>query len=92
MDVSIQQLLPLGKGFLGIGANGFIYEQFTGDSGSGASLGDFEGRTMGVGPVLSYILIVGNNTFVAEASWLPELETKNRLEGEHIWAKLAWQF
>lgn len=51
------------------------------DSGRGARLGDFMGRTAGVGPVLSYILPRGKETFVAELRWLPELDVKNRLEG-----------
>ncbi len=46
-------------GFIGVGANAFYYEQITGDSGSGARLGEFEGRTVGVGPVLSGDVTVG---------------------------------
>jgi len=38
-----------------VGANFFYYQQVSGDSGSGAILGDFKGRTVGIGPVLSYI-------------------------------------
>ena len=92
VEASVQQLLPIGPGFLGIGAEGFCYEQITGDSGSGATLGDLEGRTLGVGPVLSYVLPMKDNTLVFEARWLPELETKNRLEGDYFWVKLAYQF
>jgi hypothetical protein len=33
---SVQQLLPVDPGFLGIGIEGFYFEQVTGDSGSGA--------------------------------------------------------
>ena len=89
---SVQQLLPLGKGFVGIGANIFYSEQVTGDSGAGARLGSFEGRTFGVGPVLTYVLPLGKNTLVAEIRWLPELYTKNRLNGDYLWVKGAYQF
>ncbi|MGL4402012.1 MAG: SphA family protein [Luteolibacter sp.] len=92
IDASVQQLLPVGPGFLSIGFNAFYYEQFEGDSGSGARLGGFEGRSAGIGPALGYILPVGENTLVAEARWLPELDTKRRLEGEFIWLKLVYQF
>lgn len=92
LDGSVQQLLPVGPGFLGIGAEAFYLEQVTGDSGRGASLGDFMGRTAGVGPVLSYILPRGKETLVAELRWLPELDVKNRLEGDYIWLKLVYQF
>ncbi|MGB6221351.1 SphA family protein [Haloferula sp.] len=91
-ELSVQQLLPVGPGFLGIGFNAFYYDQITGDSGSGARLGDFEGRTSGIGPVISYVLPVGENTFVAEARWLPEFDTQNRLEGDYFWLKLIYQF
>lgn len=92
IDASIQQLLPLGAGFLSIGFNGFYYEQIQGDSGSGAKLGGFQGRTVGIGPALGYIFPVGENTLVAEVRWLPELDTKRRLEGDFLWLKLVYQF
>jgi hypothetical protein len=92
IDASIQQLLPLGPGFLSVGFNAFYYDQFEGDSGSGARLGDFKGRTIGIGPALGYILPVGGNTLVAEARWLPELDTKRRLEGDYLWLKAVYQF
>jgi hypothetical protein len=91
IDASVQQLLPLEPGFLSVGFNAFYYEQIEGDSGSGATLGGFEGRDIGIGPALGYILPCGENTFVAEARWLPELQTKRRLEGNFFWLKLAYQ-
>jgi hypothetical protein len=90
-EVSVQQLLPLGKGFVGLGVNGFLYEQISADSGSGATR-DFKGRSLGIGPVLDYILPTESGTWVFEAKWLPELDTKNRLEGDYFWVKAAWQF
>lgn len=92
LDMSMQQLLPLGSGFIGLGVEGFYQAQITDDSGSGATLGGFQGRTMGVGPVLSYILPVDESTFIIEARWLPELDTKNRVEGDYFWLKAVYQF
>ncbi len=92
IDASVQQLMPLGPGFLSVGFNAFYYDQFEGDSGSGAKLGGFEGQTAGIGPALGYVLPVGENTLVAEARWLPELDTKRRLEGDFFWLKLVYQF
>lgn len=91
-EASITQLLPLGKGFLGIGANAFLYEQVTGDSGPGATLGSFKSSSVGIGPTLSYILPIGDNTLVAEVKWIPERDTEKRLEGDSIWVKLVYQF
>lgn len=93
VEASVQQLLPLGPGFIGLGANAFLYEQVTGDSGSGAVLGDFKGRKMGIGPVISYILPFNNESLLAaEFRWLPELDTKNTLEGDYFWLKIAYKF
>lgn len=53
LDLTVAEHLPLFGGVVGLGANAFYYKQFTGDSGSGARLGGFQGMTVGVGPVLS---------------------------------------
>jgi len=92
IDGTIAQHLPLFGGFVGVGANGFYYQQITGDSGSGATLGDFEGRTVGVGPVLSYVRKVGMTDLAVEVKWLPELDVERRTKGDFIWAKVGLAF
>jgi hypothetical protein len=91
-EASFTQLLPLGEGYLGIGANAFLYEQVDGDSGAGATLGSFKARSIGIGPALTYILPMADSTLVAEVKWIPERNTKNRLEGDSTWVKFAYQF
>lgn len=73
LDGTIAQHLPLFGGFIGAGANGFFYQQITGDGGSGARLGSFEGMTTGIGPELSYAYQIGDLDIAAEAKWLPEI-------------------
>lgn len=92
VDASAQQLFPVGPGMLGLGVSAFYYNQITGDSGSGSNLGDFKGSTAGIGPVLTYILPVGESLFVSEARWLPELDASRRLKGDYFWLKLIYQF
>ena len=93
VEASFQQLLPLGPGFIGLGAEAFLYEQVTGDSGSGAVLGDFKGRSLGIGPVIDYLLPLKNKSLLAlELRWLPELDTDHRLDGDFFWLKLAYTF
>jgi hypothetical protein len=95
LDATVAQHLPLLGGFVGVGANAFYYQQVSGDSGSGAKLGGFEGRTIGVGPVLSYATKIGRHKktdLVAELKWLPELDVAKRLQGDTIWFKLALLF
>jgi hypothetical protein len=91
-DLTVAQHLPLWGGFAGIGANAFYYQQVTGDSGSGARLGGFEGMTLGVGPVLSYTRKVGDTQLLAEIKWLPELDGDKRLQGDYVWFKFGFLF
>ena len=92
LDGAIQQIIPVGSGFFSLGAEGFFFEQVTGDSGTGANLGDFEGRTSGLGPVLSYIQPLGKQSLVFELKWLTELDTKKRLEGDYSFLKMVYKF
>jgi len=92
-EISAQQLIPTKIGVFGFGVNAFLYEQITDDSGEGATHGGFRGRSLGVGPVLDFVLPTGKNgTFIFELKWLPELDTKNKVQGDFIWFKAAWQF
>lgn len=92
LDLTVAEHLPLLGGFVGVGASGFYYQQVSGDSGSGATLGDFEGRTVGVGPVISYIRKLGKTDFAAEIKWLPELDVEHRTQGDYIWVKVGMVF
>jgi len=88
LDVTAAQHLPLFGGLAGVGANLFYYQQISGDSGSGALLGSFAGMTVGMGPVLSFVYKLGAVNLGAEAKWLPELDTTNRMKGNIAWLKL----
>ena len=47
VDFTVAEHLPLFGGIIGIGANGFYYQQVTGDSGSGAqSLGILKAKRL----------------------------------------------
>jgi hypothetical protein len=92
LDTSVQQIIPLGSGYANIGAEAWYFEQLTCDSGAGASLGCFKGRTAGIGPVLGYIQPIGNEKLIFEFKWLPELDTQNRLKGDYLWLKMVYTF
>jgi len=92
LDFTVAEHLPLFGGLIGVGANVFYYQQITGDSGSGAFLGDFKGHTVGIGPVVSYATKIWNKNLVAEVKWLPEIEVKNRIKGDYVWFKLGMLF
>ena len=92
VDATLAEHLPLLGGLIGVGATAFYYQQITGDTGSGATLGDFKARTLGVGPVVSYATKIGDADCAVEVKWLPELEVKNRLEGNEFWIKVRAMF
>ena len=63
------------------------------DSGSGAVLGCFKGRTAGLGPVIGYIQPLSKTeSLVVEFKWLFEMDVKNRLDGDYIWLKAVYKF
>ncbi|MBE0627875.1 MAG: transporter [Burkholderiales bacterium] len=89
---ALQQILTIGSSFLTLGIEAFYFDQATGDSGAGATLGGFKGRTTGVGPVLGYIRPLGKESLALELKWLPETDTTNRLKGDYVWLKMVYKF
>jgi hypothetical protein len=92
IEGTLEQIIPVGKGFMTLGVEAFYYDQLTGDSGAGATLGDFKGMTSGVGALIGYIKPMGKQNLVLEAKWLTELDTENRVEGDIIWLKAVYKF
>ncbi len=64
-----------------IGPAGYNYRQLSGDSGSGARLGPFEGDVDAIGGGLSYTTLVGKTPVVLNARHYEEFNAENRLEG-----------
>ncbi|MEA3274665.1 MAG: transporter [Pseudomonadota bacterium] len=91
-DSTLSQHFPFAGGVAGAGVTGYYYEQITGDSGAGATFGDFKAKTAGVGPVLSYSKKAGANDLIAELKWLHEVQTKNRLQGDTVFLKVLMKF
>ena len=92
IEASVVKHFSRGTALYGLGLTGFYYQQLTGDSGSGATLGDFKGMSTGLGPVISYVSEGKTGSSFIEIKWLPELDTKNRLEGDYIWVKTGISF
>jgi hypothetical protein len=72
-----------------VGIHGFYLKQITGDSGSGALLGDFKAEAAGVGPALLWTKRTGNQDVSFVVKWLHEFHAENRLEGDHIFLSFA---
>ena len=75
-----------------VGIHGFYLKQVTGDSGSGAILGDFKSEAAGIGPAILWSpkRLNGKVNFIAK--WLHEYHAENRLEGDHIFFSVAISF
>jgi hypothetical protein len=92
VDGTLAQHFPWLGGLTGVGVSAYYYQQVTGDSGSGANLGDFKGKSVGIGPVVSYVSKIGTHDTLVELKWLHETETEKRLEGDIVWLKAVYKF
>jgi hypothetical protein len=72
------------------GLVGYAYLQITGDSGSGAVLGDFKSRVFGLGPQVGFIFPAGpfQGYVNLKAYW--EFAAQNRADGWNLWLTLAF--
>jgi len=86
LDVVFNQFL---SETFAVGLHGFYLKQITGDSGSGALLGDFKAEAAGVGPAVLWSTKVGDQDISFIAKWLHEFHAENRLEGDHIFLSFA---
>ncbi len=72
------------------GVAGYYFQQLSGDSGEGATLGDFKSRVAAVGPQLGYLFPIGDKmqgALSAKAYW--EFAAENRPKGWNLWLGFA---
>jgi hypothetical protein len=75
-----------------VGLVGYFLYQLTGDSGSGATLGDFKSRVSAIGPQIGYFFPVGKQEGYVNLKGYWEFDAENRADGWNIWVSLAWPF
>ena len=92
IDGTLAQHFPLWGGLAGVGVSAFYYKQITGDSGEGASFGDFKAKSVGAGPVVSFVSKVGTTDIMAEFKWLHEFSTTKRVQGDTLFLKVMAKF
>jgi hypothetical protein len=71
------------------GAVGYVYDQLTADSGSGAKLAAFESRVIGVGPQLGFVFPVGGMMGYVTFKAYDEFDARNRASGYNLWAMFS---
>jgi hypothetical protein len=72
-----------------VGLVGYFYQQLSGDSGAGATLGDFKSRVYAIGPQVGYFFPVGARKWYVNLKGYYEFEARNRPEGWNAWVTLA---
>ena len=72
-----------------IGVVGYNYQQLTGDSGEGAVLGAFKGRTNALGPQINYNFKVRGHHVTTQLRWLREYAVDNRTKGDAVFLQAA---
>jgi hypothetical protein len=72
----------LGDGF-GIGFHGYVYDQLSGDSGSGAILGGFKSESVGLGGALFWIPDFADGRLSLVGKWIHDIDATNRLEADY---------
>lgn len=74
-----------------VGVVGYAFQQLTGDSGEGATLGDFKSRVFGIGPQVGYKFDFDDKTAgYVNLKGYYEFGAKNRPEGWNVWLTLAF--
>lgn len=68
-----------------VGLVGYAYQQITGDSGPGATLGDFKSRVFGVGPQIGVLFPVADMQGYLNLKGYREFEAEHRPEGWNLW-------
>jgi hypothetical protein len=74
-----------------VGAVGYVYQQLTGDSGSGDRVGAFKSRVIGIGPQLGYLFPAGEHTQgFLNLKGYKEFDEAHRPGGYNVWLTLAF--
>ena len=68
----------------------YWFQQLTGDSGAGATLGPFKGRVIGVGGTAAYGFKAGPFPATLRFRVMTEFDVKNRLQGTSGWIDLSF--
>ncbi len=75
-----------------LGVRGYYYNQITGDSGSGARLGDFQGESFGLGPGFIWFPEFAAGKLAVLGKWIHDFDATNRFESDYGTLTVAWTF
>ncbi len=89
IDFTINQFL---SETFAIGVRGYYYRQVTGDSGSGAVLGDFKSESLALGPGFFWTPAFAEGRLTILGKWMHDVEADNRFESDYVTLGIAWKF
>jgi hypothetical protein len=89
MDFTATQFL---RPDFAIGLRGYWYQQVTGDSGSGAILGDYKSESVGIGPGFFWAPAFADGSLSILGEWMHDVHAKNRFESDYLSLTAAWTF
>lgn len=73
-----------------VGLAGYYFQQVTGDTGAGATLGDFKGRVAGIGPQIGFILPLSKDyQGYLNLKAYKDFAAQNRPEGYTAWVTFS---
>ncbi len=75
-----------------IGLRGYYYRQLTGDSGSGARLGDFKGRSLGLGPGFLWRPTFADGKLSIVGKVMFDVTATNRFKSTYGSLGVAWKY
>jgi Putative MetA-pathway of phenol degradation len=75
-----------------VGLVGYVFQQVTGDSGVGATLGSFESRVAGIGPQIGFIVPLGSASGYINIKGYKEFAAEDRREGWDAWVTFSIAF
>ena len=75
-----------------VGIIGYWYQQLSGDSGSGAVLGDFKSEAFGIGPGFVWIPKSAGGGLTVLGKWIHDFHAKNRFDSDYFTLTAAWKF
>jgi hypothetical protein len=73
-----------------VGLVGYVYDQITGDSGSGDLVGPFESRVVGIGPQIGFLFPVGEKMQgLVNVKAYGEFDAHDRPSGANVWVSFV---
>lgn len=89
VDVAVNQFFN--KQFAA-GLHGYYYKQVSGDSGAGAKLGAFQGRSLGFGPAILWLPKFGKGDLSVVLKWMHDIDDHNRMRGDYGQFVIGYKF